>query len=105
MTATVIAAIITGISAIIGAFVGQTMAGQRQTTQILQEISAHSELGDESLKSDIRLIKNEIENLRKQVEKHNGVIERTFKLERRMDVAEERIQVANHRIKDLEQSE
>lgn len=102
MSEAVVVALITGVCAIIGAYVGQSISAAKTTTTLINEIKAHSDVSDTEIKGDIAVIKTEITGLRKEVEKHNGVIERTYKLEQRMEVQEERQKVANHRIDDLE---
>lgn len=102
MTEAVIVAIITGVCAILGAYIGQSVAGAKATTNMINELKRHAEVSDAEIMGEINVIKTEITGLRKEVEKHNGVIERTFVLEKRMEVAEEKQKVCNHRISDLE---
>lgn len=102
MSDSIIVAIITGICAILGAYIGQSVAGAKATTNMINELKRHAEVSDAEIKGDIMVVKTELTNLRVEVEKHNKVIERTFALEKRMDVAEEKQKVANHRIDDLE---
>ena len=73
---TIISALITGITAIIGGVV------QNSKTRALIEY---------------RLIE-----LEKKQDKHNDVIKRMFIAEKNIEVQEEQIKVANHRIQDLE---
>ena len=73
---TIISALITGITAIIGGVV------QNSKTRALIEY---------------RLIE-----LEKKQHKHNDVIKRMFIAEKNIEVQEEQIKVANHRIQDLE---
>lgn len=102
MSEPIVVALITGVCAIIGAFIGQSVAGAKATTSMINELKRHAEVSDTEIRGDIAIVKAELVNLRTEVEKHNKVIERTYALERRMDVAEEKVKVANHRISDVE---
>lgn len=104
MSDSVIVALITGICAIIGAYVGQSVAGAKTSTNLIAELRNRSDISDTEIKGDIAVIKTEIADLRKEVSKHNSVIERTYKLEQKSAVIDEQIKVANHRIDDLEKT-
>lgn len=81
--AAVIAAVVTGVCAIIVGLINSHI--QASATR--------------------KLIDYKIEELTQRVEKHNNVIERTYELEKIARVHEEQIIVANHRLKDLEDAE
>ena len=78
---TVIAAIVTGVVAIVVCVVNNHY--QSKATRVL--------------------IEYKLEELTKRVDKHNNVIDRTFVLEKVVEVQAEKISVANNRIKDLEE--
>ena len=50
------------------------------------------------------LIAYRLEQLEKKVDKHNNLVERTYHLQEQVAIHEEKIKVANHRIEDLERS-
>ena len=94
----ILVAIITAGLSLVGTVI-TVLAANRSTIAAMDK---KSELSDEAIKGEIRVINTNIETLSSRVEKHNSVIERTYRLEERMGLAEERQKVANHRIDDLE---
>lgn len=85
--ATIIAALISGIVAIVVCVLNSNANHKK----VLAELENRDAIHDERLKQ-----------LKESVDKHNQVIERTFKLEQDAALLEEKIKVANHRIDDLE---
>lgn len=85
--ATIIAAAISAISAIVVCIITQNRNQMKLEAQ---------------LDKGLALINQSVDNLSKRVDKHNNVIERTYKLEELTHVQDEQIKVANHRIEDLE---
>ena len=77
MSDAILAAIITGVLAIIG----EIVVSARNTRELYAKLDKQSELADERIKGEIAVIHTEISELRKTVEKHNSVIERTYNLE------------------------
>ena len=75
-------AMITGLSAIIGAIISGIVA-----------LAVAKRQHDKT----VALIEYRLEQLEKKVDKHNQIVER-------MAVCEEKIKVANHRLDDLEKS-
>ena len=98
MIETIIAALITGVCAIIG----NLLISRRSSEELYARLDKQSELADEEIKGEIAVIKTEISELRDETRKHNGVIERTYRLEQESAVHTEQIKVANRRIDDLE---
>lgn len=78
MSEAVIAALISGLAAMAGAY--------------LQN------------RKSAALIAYRLEQLEKKVDKHNALVERTYRLEEQVAVQEEKLKVADHRIEDLERS-
>lgn len=76
MDVTIIAALISAGTSLIGAFLGVLASSKLTSYRISQ--------------------------LEEKVNKHNNLIERTYKLEEQASVICEKIAVANHRIEDLE---
>lgn len=76
MSETIITALITGVFALLGAYL--------------------------SNRKSSALIAWRLEQLEDKVNRHNNLVERTYRLEERTELQEEKIRVANHRIQDLE---
>ena len=87
MDSTVLAAMISSISAIVVCVISNWIQS-RKTEKVHQD--------------NIALISYRLEQLEQKVDRHNNHVERIANLERRTDVLEEKISVANHRIDDLE---
>ena len=87
MSETVLAALLSGIAAIIVGVINS----YAQNRKIIQELDKHNELQA-----------YQIQELDKKVNKHNQLIERVYKLEEFEEVEKEKIKVINHRIDDLE---
>lgn len=98
MTDAVLAALITGVCAI----VAQIVISKQRAKDLYAELDKRSEISDAKLHGEIELIKQDLSSLRAETAKHNKVIERTYKLEEKVSVNEEKIKVANNRIADLE---
>lgn len=77
MTEAIIAALITGVCAIIA----QAVIAARNAKDLYARLDKQSELNDAEIKGQIEVIRTEISELRKQTEKHNSVLERTYNLE------------------------
>ncbi len=89
MSETILASLISGLTAIIVCMVNNWFQQSAQKKQADKTTA---------------LITYRLEELEKKVGKHNEVIERTYKLEQHEAVVDEQIKVANHRIEDLEQA-
>ncbi len=89
--ATIVAATISGVTAIIVCVITQLAMMSKQTTEIKGELKLQTALIDERIKV-----------LADPVDKHNNLVERTYRLEERTELQEEKIKVANHRIEDIE---
>lgn len=90
MSDAVLVGLITGGLSLIGTIV-TVLSANKQT---LATLDKKSELSDEKIQGEIRVIKTEIKALSNRVEAHNNVVERTYKLEGRMTEAE-------HEIRDM----
>lgn len=98
MTDAVLAALITGVCAI----VAQIVISKQRAKDLYAELDKRSEISDAKLHGEIEVVKQEVSGLRAETAKHNKTIERTYKLEERVSVCEEKISVSNHRLTDLE---
>ena len=92
--ATIAAATISGVTAIIVCVITQLAMMSKQTTEIKGELKLQTALIDERIKV-----------LSDRVDKHNNLVERTYKLEERTEIQEEKIREANLRIEDLKNAQ
>lgn len=100
MTEAIITALITGGLSLIGVVITVAVSNKG----LLARLDKQSELSDEKIRGEIKVLRTELTDLRADVSRHNSIVERTYDLEKRMGVAEERQKTANHRIDDLEKS-
>lgn len=77
MSEAVIAALITGVCAVIA----QAVLGKSNQQKIMSELDKRSELKDTELRGELAVLRTELTALRSSVDKHNTVIDRTYKLE------------------------
>lgn len=99
MSDVIIAAMITGLCAIIGQF----FISKRNSEDLYARLDKQSELADQKIHGEIDVIKTEIVNLKSEVQKHNGVIERTYKLEQDSAVHTTELETNGREIKELKE--
>ena len=87
MSDAILAALITGVLALIGVI--YTSYKSQQNTQGIVETTLRNEMA--SVRTDIEVTKNEIKNLRIEVEKHNNFASRIPALETKERANEEAI--------------
>lgn len=91
MSDAVIAAIITGIFAILG----QIVISKGNNKAMMEQMDKQNQLADARLEKAQAITDTKLEELTREVRAHNNFAQR-------MPVLEEKISVANHRIDDLE---
>lgn len=91
MSDAVIAAVITGIFAIIG----QIVISRGNNKAMMEQMDKQNQLADARLEKAQAITDTKLEELTREVRAHNNFAQR-------MPVLEEKISVANHRIEDLE---
>ena len=100
MTEAITAALITGVLSLLGVVITVKASNKG----LVAQLDKQSEVSDERIRGEIKVLRTELTDLRADVSRHNSLIERTYDLEKRMGVAEERQKTANHRIDDLEKN-
>lgn len=89
LTEAIIIALITGACAIIG----NIIVSNRNANDLYAKLDKQSEIADERIKGELKVVHTEISALTEKVEKHNSVIERTYNLEK--EVAKQGEQIKN----------
>ena len=86
MSEAIIAALITGVFAVIA----QIVISKQSAKDLYAELDKRSEISDEKLESKIQVINTKVENLTREVRASNGHGERIVALETRVDTLERR---------------
>lgn len=94
MSEAIIVALITGACAIIS----QIVISARNSRELYAKLDRQSELSDERIWSELRVIKTEVEELTREVREHNNFARRTPVLEEKMQNAEKDIAELKRRV-------